>query len=242
MLKGLEDIRGWLSRREAEFLYTIVYSRARHRKQLNVVEIGSFCGKSTISLAAALKDAGSSSKCYAIDWHQGSPEHREDLSFKSTKAEFLENINAFDLEGHVVPIFKLSSAALEDVPGEIDVLWIDGAHDYASVKSDYTLYCQGRLATGGIVLFHDANDTDWEGPFNVIQEFILANDEYELKYICGQILGFRKVSSSDGRKTLRNRLAVEILRKTWRTRIDGRTLWGKRILNQVLQRAYHFSY
>ncbi len=48
----------------------------------------------------------------------------------------------------------------KELSGEkIDVLFIDGAHDYKTVKSDYEMYSP-LVREGGMVAFHDIKDTE----------------------------------------------------------------------------------
>ncbi|MGH7203322.1 MAG: hypothetical protein ACREHC_02660, partial [Candidatus Levyibacteriota bacterium] len=70
----VSNIPGWLTVKEAQFLETIVLRTEKRKGE--IVEIGSFCGKSTICLAQ------SSGKVYAVDPHKGNV--GDGLSFAST--------------------------------------------------------------------------------------------------------------------------------------------------------------
>lgn len=70
-------------------------------------EIGSFCGKSTISIGKALvkHDAGI---LYAIDWHEGSPSFPGfgTQEYQTTYPEYLDNLEKFGVKEKIRIIKK----------------------------------------------------------------------------------------------------------------------------------------
>ncbi len=50
---------------------------------------------------------------------------------------------------------KFSGEALDDVEGRVDLLFVDGAHDYATAHSDVRDW-GARVPLGGTMLVHDA--------------------------------------------------------------------------------------
>lgn len=196
-LSGVERIRGMLDRRECVFLYRLAEKVVREVGAKSVLcEIGSFCGKSTVSIAKALvkHNAG---VLYAIDWHQGSPSFPGfgTKNYKTTYNEFMDNIEKFGVQDRVRVIPKRSEEFAGEAPGEIHFLWIDGRHDYEGVKADFENY-EGKLARGGFLLFHDACWTTWTEPFQFIKDRVLNNRNYNFYAMAGNTLAFRKESNA----------------------------------------------
>ena len=85
-----------------------------------------------------------------------------------------------------------SENVVDSVPDQIDVLWIDGQHEYEAVQRDFALY-EKKVKRDGLVLFHDAYKVDWTGPLRVIREdILLKRSDYDLFLIFDTIVGLRK--------------------------------------------------
>ena len=69
---NIDQIKGFLADDEAEALYD---ARPAGRRIGPVLEIGSYCGKSTIYLGLACRETGST--VFALDHHRGSEEHQQ---------------------------------------------------------------------------------------------------------------------------------------------------------------------
>lgn len=104
-----------------------------------IVEIGSWKGKSTVWLAKGSKD-GKGIKIYAIDPHKGSSEHRKWYGKVWTFEEFKENIKKARVDDVVVPIVKTSEETVRNWDKLVELLFIDGAHEYELVKQDFLLW------------------------------------------------------------------------------------------------------
>lgn len=188
----IESIQGYLMVKEFKLLETIS-SYFHKTERIDVVEIGAFCGKSTTAIALGLQTRSDSSYLYSIDWHQGSPEHREDEKFQSTLEVFRQNLQKFGVSSCVKEVIGRSEDVVNLIPEQIDILWIDGQHDYESVKQDFFLY-EKKVKQNGIILFHDAYKVDvWTGPLKLIcQDILLSRNDYELFVVAGTIIGLRK--------------------------------------------------
>ena len=132
MLTGVE---GWLYIEEAVELYETVRSHPAADPVL-VVEIGSWKGRSTIALAQAVRDRGHPlGRVVAIDPHTGSREHHERFGAVDTFDEFLRNIDRAGLTDLVEPMRTTSLDASGQLVGSsVDVLFIDGSHEYEDVR------------------------------------------------------------------------------------------------------------
>ena len=122
-----------------------------------IVEIGSFRGRSMIVLASA---AGDDVAITAIDPHLGSDRGPQQIEADQLLGDddfsvFHRNLVAAGVDERVRHVRKTSDAALADVDGEIDLLYIDGAHRFGPARSDIVDW-GNRVSGGGTMLIHDA--------------------------------------------------------------------------------------
>jgi predicted O-methyltransferase YrrM len=165
----IEPIQGWIDYRAGSELYRLARYEA---PTATVVEIGSWKGRSTAWLASGLKDRGEGC-VYAIDTWLGSKEleHQKLLMNYAPgqlRDEFLENMRRLDLSSYVQAVedTSVSAARKLGLSSPIGLLFIDGAHDYESVRADFESWSP-LLAPGGFAIFDDAT---WPGPLQVILE------------------------------------------------------------------------
>ncbi len=155
-------VDGWLSEKEATLL-----CRLAHNADGPIIEIGSWQGRSTTALALGAA-AGRKAKVYAVDPFLGPQPGAyktalgNDGSVVGCSPEKLRaNLDAAGVNGHVHIVSETSreAAALELIPAECALLFIDGAHDYQSVLTDLELYLP-RVKLGGYVVLHDVHAGD----------------------------------------------------------------------------------
>lgn len=163
--KIIKDIDGFLSDKEGKTLYDL--AKKCSGKGV-IVEIGSWKGKSTVCLAKGSK-AGKKSKIYAIDPHTGSSEHKKMYGKVWTFEEFKKNIKEAKVDDIVVPIVKTSEEAAKTFDKPVELIFIDGAHEYEYVKKDFELWFP-KVIDGGIMAFHDT--ILWDGPNKVVNKYI----------------------------------------------------------------------
>jgi hypothetical protein len=133
----VRPIPGWLTRDQA----LVLWESASRADDL-VVEIGSHQGRSTIVLAATGR------RVVAIDpFVDGRM-----FGGAATREKFTTNLNAAGVE--VELIAEPSTAVRPRWREPIDVLYIDGKHDYWTVSDD--LQWASHVRSGGAVLIHDA--------------------------------------------------------------------------------------
>lgn len=147
--KEIKPIGGWLTKNEANYLYKIGTNVNK-----NILEIGSWKGRSTICFALGLKSVNSDNKVYAVDPHLGSIEHVRKFGKVDTYKEFLVNISNLGLSEYIIPLRKKSVEAVDDIKGELDFILVDGSHIYKDVKDDYLIWFS-RLSNNGKIGFHD---------------------------------------------------------------------------------------
>ena len=157
----LDQLKGFLAADEAAALY----QSALQASSLGpCLEIGSYCGKSTICLGMACQKNASS--LFALDHHRGSEEHQQGEFFHDpdlydqgaeqvdTFREFRRNISAAGLEDTVIPIVASSELAARNWNTPLGMLFIDGGHSLDAALSDYRCWA-GHLLRGGILAIHD---------------------------------------------------------------------------------------
>lgn len=122
-----------------------------------IVEIGSFRGKSTVVLASA---AGAGCQIFAIDPHAGNDRGPGEIEGYADQASldhecFKANLRAGGVEPRVHHIREFSDAAHPFVDGQIDLLYVDGAHRYAPARADLRDW-GARVSPQGTMLIHDS--------------------------------------------------------------------------------------
>jgi MMP 1-O-methyltransferase len=170
-MRIVDFVDGWLTENEGRLLFNL----AKEATGVGViVEIGSWKGKSTICLAKGSK-AGKGSKVYAIDPHNGSDEIRKMQGEVNTLDEFRRNITLYNVEDIIIPLIKTSLDAAKNFDQRVELVFVDGAHDYDLVKLDFDLWFP-KLNHGGIIAFHDT--ITWPGPKKVVEEFMHAGNRF----------------------------------------------------------------
>jgi predicted O-methyltransferase YrrM len=148
---------GWLTEGQDRWLFETAYSMP---SPANIVEIGSFKGRSTCFLASGCR--GTQKRVFAIDTFDGND---CDFGYRSFFAEFSENVNRCGLSEYVRPVVGLSSEVAKTWSKPIHLLFIDGSHRYEDVLCDFEGFFP-HVVPEGIVAFHDVSD-DWPGPLRV---------------------------------------------------------------------------
>ncbi len=129
-----------------------------------ILEIGSYCGKSTICLALAMGD--SDSLLFALDHHRGSEEHQPGEFFHDPDLldadgqkvdsfrEFRNNLDRAGVSDRVVPMVTTSELASRHWASPLGMVFIDGGHSLDAALTDYRCWA-GHLVRGGTLAIHD---------------------------------------------------------------------------------------
>jgi predicted O-methyltransferase YrrM len=153
-LAATEGVEGWLSPDQGRRLYEAAAACPPGGK---IVEIGSFRGRSTIVLASAAQEGV---EVVAIDPHAGTDRGPQQIAGYGAEAAadrdaFEANLARALVADRVRHVAAFSAAALAEIDGPIDVLYIDGAHRYGPARADVRDW-GARVADGGTLLIHDA--------------------------------------------------------------------------------------
>lgn len=133
-----EDVDGWLHDKEGREL-------ARLAAGKDVLEIGGYCGKSTICLARTAKSV------LTVDPFDG----RGTPAPGDTYKRFCENVARYGVADRVGTLTGTAADVVPKLdPESFDLVFIDGAHDADSVRTDVRLALT-VLRPGGLIVFHD---------------------------------------------------------------------------------------
>ncbi|TWU16261.1 class I SAM-dependent methyltransferase [Allorhodopirellula heiligendammensis] len=130
-----------------------------------IVEIGSYLGASSSFMARAAQKSSPGCRLYCVDTWQNDamPEGQRD-----TFAEFSRHTESY--QSLIRPLRQRSDTAARDFEGSIDLLFIDGDHEYAGVKLDWDSWLP-HLRDQATVVMHDVG---WAaGVQRVVDESIL---------------------------------------------------------------------
>lgn len=165
----LTSVKGFLDEEEGQCLYEMALEAGPLGPCL---EIGSYCGKSTLYLATACQK--SNSILYSIDHHRGSEEQQPGEEYfdpdlldpqsgdVNTFNVFRSTINRGGLEETVVPIVSRSEVAARLWATPLSLVFIDGGHSMEAACTDYDAW-SGHILHGGFLLIHDIFTDPSEG-------------------------------------------------------------------------------
>ncbi len=186
---AVAEVQGWMTKGQAEALYD---AASRCPPGGTIVEIGSFHGRSTILLASACPD---DTTLIAIDPHAGNDRGPQEIDGFEAEADedhdaFNRNLATAGVAEKVTHLRMFSDDALSVIDGEIDVLYVDGAHRYAPARSDIDRF-GGRVRTGGTMLIHDSFSSI--GVTGAILTSLILSDRWEYQGRSRSLTTYRKV-------------------------------------------------
>jgi predicted O-methyltransferase YrrM len=197
-----DDVRGFLPDGEGLRLYEWALETAIMGP---ILEIGSYCGRSTIWLAQAAKEK--QSLVFAVDHHRGSEEHQPGESHHDTElvdakgdvdtlTMFRRNIRLAGLENEVIPVVTDSTRFARSWSGQLGMVFIDGGHSLSAALADFRAWAP-RVLPGGILAIHDVFPDPSEGgqaPFT-IWRLAQQSGLFESLESTGSLRGLRKIAT-----------------------------------------------
>ncbi|WUH93758.1 class I SAM-dependent methyltransferase [Streptomyces sp. NBC_00433] len=162
-LAAFEAAKGFMPADEGLALHEAA-QKAAAGLGLPLLEVGTYCGRSTILLADAARQAGT--VVVTVDHHRGSEEQQPGWEYHDpslvdphtglidTVPHFRRTLHAAGLEEHVVAVVGRSPqvAALWTRP--FSLVFIDGGHTDEHATADYEGWAP-RVAEGGLLAIHD---------------------------------------------------------------------------------------
>ncbi|MEU8591236.1 class I SAM-dependent methyltransferase [Streptomyces sp. NPDC048664] len=161
-LAAFEAAKGFMPRHEGLALYEA--AAAAGRLGLPLLEVGTYCGRSTLLLADAARSAGVSA--LTVDHHRGSEEQQPgwdyhdpetvdpEIGLMDTLPTFRRTLHRAGLEEHVIALVGRSPqiAALWNSP--LALVFIDGGHTDEHAGADYEGWAP-HVAPEGLLVIHD---------------------------------------------------------------------------------------
>lgn len=157
----IETVKGFMDADEG----TALHDAAREMSLCGpVMEIGSYCGKSTVYLGAACKSRGA--LLYALDHHRGSEENQPgwehhdpdtwdaNAGAMDTMPFFRDTLRRAQLEDTVIALVTKSRLAARHWNIPLSMLFIDGGHALEMAMIDYRGFSP-HVMQGGILAIHD---------------------------------------------------------------------------------------
>jgi predicted O-methyltransferase YrrM len=150
-----------------------LYALAREYAAIGpIVEIGSYCGKSSIYLGAGAREAGGTLVC--VDHHRGSEEHQVGEEYFDPElldpgtglvdslGELRRTLQRAGLEDSTVLLVTSSTRAAALCRPPLGMVFIDGGHSFETATTDYEAWAE-KVAPGGILAIHDLFPDPAEG-------------------------------------------------------------------------------
>lgn len=163
-----------------------------------ILEIGGYCGKSTVAMATALQATGARAHIVSIDPHDGmvgAVDSSVGLKIEArTATRFASTVAGYGLKEWITQI----PAPSYEVPwlARLHLLFLDGLHDEQSVALDLERF-EPWLAGGGFLAAHD-----YDSPFPGVRQAIaplLGAGRLQLLRVVDSMAVFVKKPASDQR-------------------------------------------
>ena len=195
--------KGFMPPDEGDALYEAAVRAARECPGLPFVEIGSYCGRSTVWLGAAAREG--STALFAVDHHRGSEENQagwewhdpSDVDPRVGKMDtlpmFRATVHDAGLEDVVVAVVGQSPTVARHWSTPLALLFIDGGHGVEPARLDYEGWTP-HVAPGGYLAIHDVFEDPNDG----------GRPPYEQIYLPARGSGrFTEVSATGSLRILR---------------------------------------
>ena len=161
LLKAAEAATGFMPAPEGLALFA---AAALYTAKGPVLEVGTYCGKSTIYLAAAAREKGQ--PVITVDHHHGSEENQPGWEYHDTtlvdprtgRLDTLPHVRATlaaaGVEEDVIVIVGRSANVARLWRTPLGMLFIDGGHTDVAATTDYESWAPW-IAPGGLLAIHD---------------------------------------------------------------------------------------
>jgi predicted O-methyltransferase YrrM len=167
------------------------------------LEIGSWCGKSTLYLGAAAEET--SCVLYSLDHHHGSDENQAgwehfDASLVdpvdgrlNTLPTWQRTVANAALESTIIGLVGFSTVVAAHFAQPLDLLFIDGGHGHDVAWADYE-HWSPKVVAGGLLLIHDVFEDPRDG----------GRPPYEI-YLAARESDYRDVAAKGSLRVLERR-------------------------------------
>ncbi|MFI1827043.1 class I SAM-dependent methyltransferase [Streptomyces sp. NPDC020412] len=162
VLAAFEAAKGFMPKGEGLALYAAAMQAAE--LGLPLLEVGTYCGRSTVLLADAARRGGTA--VVTVDHHRGSEEQQPGWEYHDptvvdpevgrmdTLPTFRRTLHRAGLEQHVIAVVGRSPQVARVWGSPLGLLFIDGGHTDEHATGDYEGWAP-HLAQDGLLVIHD---------------------------------------------------------------------------------------
>ncbi len=189
---------------EGDALYDAAVAAGDAVPGLPFLEVGSYCGRSTVWLGGAARACGT--VLFAVDHHRGSEEnqagweHHDDsvvdprIGKMDTLPFFRATIHDAGLEDVVVAVVGLSPLVARHLATPLAFLFIDGGHGEEPARLDFEGWVP-HVVVGGTLAIHDVFPDPADGgrpPYEQIFRPAIESGRFELIGTAGSLRVLRR--------------------------------------------------
>ena len=197
--------KGFMPDDEGDALYDAAVAAGRAVPGLPFLEVGSYCGRSTVWLGGAARESGT--VLFAVDHHRGSEENQAGWEHHDTSVVdprigkmdtlpfFRATIHDAGLEDVVFAVVGLSPRVAANLRTPLAFLFIDGGHGEEPARLDYEGWTP-LVAVGGTLAIHDVFPDPADGgrpPYEQIFVPALESGRFRLVSATGSLRILQRV-------------------------------------------------
>jgi MMP 1-O-methyltransferase len=197
--------KGFMPPDEGDALHDAAVAAADEVPGLPFLEVGSYCGRSTVWLGAAAR--ATNTVVYAVDHHRGSEENQSGwehhdptvvdprINKMDTLPIFRSTIHDAGLENEVFAIVGQSPAVAAHWKTPLTFLFIDGGHGVEPARLDYELWTP-HVEMGGTLAIHDVFPDPADGgrpPYEQIFQPAISSGRFRLTSATGSLRILQRV-------------------------------------------------
>ncbi|WP_405741611.1 class I SAM-dependent methyltransferase [Streptomyces sp. NBC_01525] len=201
-LAAFEAAKGFMPVDEGRALYAAAVEAAA--LGLPLLEVGTYCGRSTILLADAARAAGVTA--LTVDHHRGSEEQQPGWEYHDpsvvdgevgrmdTLPTFRRTLHAAGLEDHVIALVGRSPQVAAVWGAPVGLVFVDGGHTDEHATADYEGWAP-HLAEGGLLVIHDvfADPADGgQAPYRIYRR-ALESGAFSETAVCRSLHVLRRI-------------------------------------------------
>lgn len=197
--------KGFMPADEGDALYEAAIAAANACPGAPLLEVGSYCGRSTVWLGGAARASGT--VVFAVDHHRGSEENQagwehHDPAVIDTRSGRMDTLPIFraaiygaGVEDFVVAVVGQSPTVAKYWATPLAFLFIDGGHGVEPARADYEGWTP-HVVIGGTLAIHDVFPDPADGgraPFEQIFKPAVNSGRFELQSATGSLRVLRRI-------------------------------------------------
>jgi MMP 1-O-methyltransferase len=200
--------KGFMPPDEGDALYEAAVAAGTALPGLPFLEVGSYCGRSTVWLGGAARACGT--VVFAVDHHRGSEENQSGWEHHDTTVVdsrigkmdtlpfFRATIHDAGLEDVVFAVVGQSALVAAAFLTPLAFLFIDGGHGEEPARLDFERWTP-HVAVGGTLAIHDVFPDPADGgrpPYEQIYRPAVESGRFQLVSATGSLRVLRRVLTS----------------------------------------------